>query len=251
MGPSLLLILLVLVQTADGFQSHSVSRCLFNSTELKDSRYIYSCIYNKVEFLRFDSNIGLYVGYTSFGMRQANKLNNNPVALSRRRAQKEVFCHHNSGVFYRNVLNRSVAPSVALSSVAPPAGGHPAMLTCSVYGFFPKQIRVTWRRDGQEVTSDVTSTAELPDGAWLYQIHSSLEFRPRSGERISCRVEHVSLKEPLITDWDPSMPESERNKLAIGASGLILGLILSLAGFIYYKRKVKDLVPVPTFESRS
>lgn len=91
----------------DGFQSHSVSRCLFNSTELKDSRYIYSCIYNKVEFLRFDSNIGLYVGYTSFGMRQANNLNNNPVALSRRRAQKEAFCHHNSGVLYRNVLNRS------------------------------------------------------------------------------------------------------------------------------------------------
>uniref|UniRef100_A0A3B5LYA2 Ig-like domain-containing protein n=1 Tax=Xiphophorus couchianus TaxID=32473 RepID=A0A3B5LYA2_9TELE len=166
----------------DGFQSHSVSRCLFNSTELKDSWYIYSCIYNKVEFLRFDSNIGLYVGYTSFGMRQANKLNNNPVALSRRRAQKEAFCHHNSGVLKRisnSPLPVPVAPSVTLSSVAPPAGGHPTMLTCSVYGFFPKQIRVTWRRDGQEVISDVTSTAELPDGAWLYQIHSSLEFRPR------------------------------------------------------------------------
>uniref|UniRef100_A0A3B3TLR5 SLA class II histocompatibility antigen, DQ haplotype D beta chain-like n=1 Tax=Poecilia latipinna TaxID=48699 RepID=A0A3B3TLR5_9TELE len=235
----------------DGFEVHSVFRCLFNSTELKDTQYIYSYIYNKVEFLRFDSNIGLYVGYTSFGMRQAENLNNNPVALSSRRAQKEVFCHHNSGVWYRNILNRSVAPSVTLSSAAPPAGDHPAMLTCSVYGFYPKQIRVTWMRDGQEVTSDVTSTAELPDGAWLYQMHSSLEFKPRSGERISCRVEHASLKEPLVTDWDPSMPDSERNKLAIGASGLILGLILSLAGFIYYKRKARDLVPVPTFESRS
>ena len=33
------------------------------------------------------------------------------------------------------------------------------------------------------------------------------------------------------------MPESERNKIAIGASGLILGLTLSLAGIIYYKKK--------------
>lgn len=33
------------------------------------------------------------------------------------------------------------------------------------------------------------------------------------------------------------MPESERNKVAIGASGLVLGLVLALAGLIYYKRK--------------
>uniref|UniRef100_A0A3B4X3S1 Ig-like domain-containing protein n=1 Tax=Seriola lalandi dorsalis TaxID=1841481 RepID=A0A3B4X3S1_SERLL len=67
-----------------------------------------------------------------------------------------------------------------------------------------------------------------------------------SGEKISCVVEHASLKEPLVTDWDPSMPESERNKIAIGASGLILGLILSLAGFIYYRRKARGQKPVYT-----
>uniref|UniRef100_A0A3Q1GHT1 H-2 class II histocompatibility antigen, E-D beta chain-like n=1 Tax=Acanthochromis polyacanthus TaxID=80966 RepID=A0A3Q1GHT1_9TELE len=61
----------------------------------------------------------------------------------------------------------------------------------------------------------------------------------QSGEKISCVVEHASLKDPLRTDWDPSMPESERNKIAIGASGLVLGLVLSLAGFIYYKRKAR------------
>uniref|UniRef100_A0A3Q1GYB3 H-2 class II histocompatibility antigen, E-D beta chain-like n=1 Tax=Acanthochromis polyacanthus TaxID=80966 RepID=A0A3Q1GYB3_9TELE len=60
-----------------------------------------------------------------------------------------------------------------------------------------------------------------------------------NGEKISCVVEHASLKDPLRTDWDPSMPESERNKIAIGASGLVLGLVLSLAGFIYYKRKAR------------
>ncbi|KAF7198889.1 E-S beta chain-like, partial [Nothobranchius furzeri] len=43
-----------------------------------------------------------------------------------------------------------------------------------------------------------------------------------------------------------SMPESERNQIAIGASGLILGLILSLAGFIYYKRKSRGRVLVPS-----
>lgn len=36
---------------------------------------------------------------------------------------------------------------------------------------------------------------------------------------------------------DPSLPESDRNKIAIGASGLVLGIVLSAAGFIYYKKK--------------
>ncbi len=72
-----------------------------------------------------------------------------------------------------------VKPYVVLSSTTPPAGKHPSMLVCSVFDFYPKQIRVSWTRDGQEVTSDVTSTDELADGDWYYQIHSHLEYMPR------------------------------------------------------------------------
>uniref|UniRef100_A0A3P8RC47 Ig-like domain-containing protein n=1 Tax=Astatotilapia calliptera TaxID=8154 RepID=A0A3P8RC47_ASTCA len=94
-----------------------------------------------------------------------------------------------------------VQPSVRIKSKTPLSGHHPAMLVCSVYDFFPSEIKVSWLRDGQEVTSDVTSTEVMPNGDWYYQTHSYLEYTPRSGENISCVVEHASLKEPLITDW--------------------------------------------------
>ncbi|MCM8651755.1 hypothetical protein MZO44_16880, partial [Lactiplantibacillus sp. E932] len=80
-------------------------------------------------------------------------------------------------------------------------------------------------RNGEVVKSDVTSTEEMPNGDWYYQIHSELEYTPKSGEKISCAVDHAGLTKPIIIDWDPSLPESERNKIAIGASGLVLGII--------------------------
>ncbi|KAM4714229.1 H-2 class II histocompatibility antigen, E-S beta chain-like isoform 3-T4 [Anableps anableps] len=232
-------LLFITVYSAGGFERYAVNRCVFNSSELQDIEYIYSAYYNKLELYRFSSSLGKYVGYTEFGVKQAEYFNNLPGELAMRNAEKERYCLNNVGNEYRAALTKSVEPTVRLYSRTPPAGGHPAMLVCRVYSFYPKTIEVRWLRDGQEVTSDVTTTDEMEDGDWYYQVHSTLEYTPRSGEHISCRVEHASLKEPLITAWDPSMPDSERNKLAIGASGLILGLVLSLAGFIYYKRKAR------------
>jgi len=104
----------------------------------------------------------------------------------------------------------------------------------------------------------------MADGDWYYQIHSELEYTPKSGEKISCVVEHASFHKPMIYDWgkrrylrtvilvkylwtasfntpvyrtDPSLPESEKNKIAIGSSGLVLGIIIAAAGLIYYKKK--------------
>ncbi|XP_048066486.1 rano class II histocompatibility antigen, A beta chain-like isoform X2 [Megalobrama amblycephala] len=139
----------------------------------------------------------------------------------------------------------SVKPKVKLSSVTQAGGKHPAVLMCSAYEFYPPHIKVSWLRDGKLMTSEATSTMELADGDWYYQIHSELEYTPKSGEKISCMVEHASVNKPMIYDWDPSLPESERNKIVIGASGLVLGIIIAAAGLIYYKKKSTGRILVP------
>ncbi|XP_063357001.1 H-2 class II histocompatibility antigen, E-S beta chain-like [Pelmatolapia mariae] len=235
-------LLFISIHTADGFLEYMVDRCEFNSTELQDMEYIYSHYYNKIEYIRFSSSVGEYVGVTEFGVNLAEIWNNDTKALNLMRLKIATYCYHNVDIHDRAILAKSVQPSVRIKSKTSLSGQHPAMLVCSVYDFFPSEIKVSWLRDGQEVSSDVTSTEVMPNGDWYYQAHSYLEYTPRSGEKISCVVEHASLKEPLITDWDPSTDQSiseSATLTAIGASILTLGLILLLAGLIFYRWKAQ------------
>lgn len=52
-------------------------------------------------------SIGIYVGFHEYGIKQAKHWKNDPKVLTKNRAQKELFCQHNIGVLYRNVLNHS------------------------------------------------------------------------------------------------------------------------------------------------
>ncbi len=82
-------------------------RCDFNSTELKDMEYINSYYFNKMEIVRFSSSVGKYVGYTEFGLQNAEKWNNNPSFLATARAQRGTFCHNNIKWDYLNALTKS------------------------------------------------------------------------------------------------------------------------------------------------
>uniref|UniRef100_A0A3Q4H3F5 Ig-like domain-containing protein n=1 Tax=Neolamprologus brichardi TaxID=32507 RepID=A0A3Q4H3F5_NEOBR len=180
---------------------------------------------NKLLEVQYNSSVGKVVGYTKNGIKVADKLNGN--------------FHKTSQQLSRNCLSffqSTKKPYVWLRSVDAADSRRPSMLVCSAYNFYPKQIKLTWLRDGKQTTTDVTSTEELPNGNWLYQIHSYLEYTPTPEEKISCMVEHASLMKPMIYDWEPS-PDSGRDKIAVGAAGLLLGLVFSVAGLIYYKKK--------------
>lgn len=99
-------------------------------------------------------------------------------------------------------------------------GSYSAMLVCSAYHFYPEMIKVSWYKDGKEVMGTMITSEELSDGGWYYQIHSHLDFTPLPGEKISCVVEHVSLKKPLEIVW--------------GMSNILLGL---LQGYLMYMIK--------------
>ncbi|XP_051758318.1 H-2 class II histocompatibility antigen, E-S beta chain [Ctenopharyngodon idella] len=242
----LILMLSAFTGAANGYYNSVWYRCIHSSRDLSDMVFIVDGIFNKDVLIQFNSTVGKFVGYTDLGVHNAELYNKDPNILNQWRGEKDRYCTHNAKNRQSAIADKTVPPEVKLTSVTQASGRHPAMLMCSAYNFYPHQIQVSWMRDGKVVKSDVTSTEEMPNGDWYYQIHSHLEYTPKSGEKISCAVDHAGLTKPIIIDWDPSLPEPERNKIAIGASGLVLGIIIAAAGLIYYKKKSSGRILVPS-----
>ncbi|KAL6456308.1 hypothetical protein MHYP_G00348510 [Metynnis hypsauchen] len=245
LGLQLLLLLTLTIRT-DGYFWYSADECITSSSDLTDVEYIRTDYFNKDPVARFNSTVGEFVGFTELGVYNAELFNKDSAYLQQMRGERDRYCKPNLENDFSIVLDKAVKPRIKLVAEQQASGGHPAMLMCSAYNFYPPVIDVYWLRNGEKVTGDVTSTAEMADGDWYYQIHSHLEYMPSSGEKISCVVEHASSKKPIIFEWGGSLPESEKNKIAIGASGLVLGIILTAAGFLYYKKKSSGRILVPT-----
>ncbi|XP_030621407.1 H-2 class II histocompatibility antigen, E-S beta chain-like [Chanos chanos] len=247
--PNLLCIRLVffiaVLSEIDGYCQYFTNECVFTSRDLTDLQYFQTVYFNKVKHAQFSSSVGKYVGFNKQGQRDADYWNNDTAYIQGLKGEIDRYCRHNIPIFLSTLLDKTVQPKVHVRSVKKASGTHPAVLMCSAYDFYPQAIKLTWLKDGKPVTSDVTSTEEMADGDWFYQVHSHLEHIPKTGEKISCMVEHASFTKPMTYDLEPSVSESDTNKIAIGASGLVLGVILAAAGLIYYKKKSTGRILVP------
>ncbi|XP_068105452.1 T-cell surface glycoprotein CD1c-like [Hyperolius riggenbachi] len=98
-------------------------------------------------------------------------------------------------------------------------------LICMATGFYPEPINVSlWRGETHRIEGAV-STGILPNGDGTFQIVTFLDLTREDGSDLYCRVEHSSLKEPLIIQIE------ETHKTLIGVIlGVMLGLCLLVLG---------------------
>ncbi|KAA0713776.1 SLA class II histocompatibility antigen, DQ haplotype C beta chain [Triplophysa tibetana] len=241
----LIILLSAFTGAANGYYHSTLNECIYSSSDHSDMVYIQGYYYNKFMDIQFNSTLGEFVGFTEYGVRTAESWNKDTAYMQQVREEVNRVCKYNAELLDSAVRDKTEKPNIKVSSVKESDGKHPAVLMCSAYRFYPQKIKVTWLKNNVPETTDVTSTEEMPNGDWYYQIHSHLEYTPKSGEKISCMVEHASSTQPMIVDWNPAIKESERNKIAIGASALVLGIIIAAAGLIYYKKKSAGRILVP------
>ncbi|NXM10349.1 HB2J protein, partial [Ploceus nigricollis] len=72
--------------------------CQFiNGTE--KARFVTRRIYNRLQYMMFDSDVGHFVGFTPYGEKQARYRNSNPEILEYNRAVVDTYCRHNYPIF--------------------------------------------------------------------------------------------------------------------------------------------------------
>lgn len=222
-------VLFFFFSTADSYFGYGLIRCLFDSK--REVEYLEQIFFNKVPLGEFNSTLGKYVGFNEKTQKIAEELNKSRGFLEQAMKNKKR-CEAIRDVMYA-AIKQTVEPSVTLRSVKSSSVTHPGILVCSAFNFYPKKIKLTWLSDGRELTSGVMTTEELSNGNWLYQVHSQLEVKPSTGEKIFCRVEHASLNQPKLYEWDSRTP-ADRAKFALGTVGLVLGVVVLLGGLIFY-----------------
>ncbi|XP_050643468.1 HLA class II histocompatibility antigen, DQ beta 1 chain [Macaca thibetana thibetana] len=214
--------------------------CYFtNGTERV--RLVARHVYNREEFARFDSDVGVYREVTPMGQSWAEYWNSQKEVLERKRAELDTVCRHNYQLELLSTLQRRVEPTVTISPSRTEALNHHNLLVCSVTDFYPGQIKVRWFRNNQEETVGVVSTPLIRNGDWTFQILVMLEMTPQRGDVYTCHVEHPSLQSPITVEWRVQS-ESAQSKMLSGIGGFVLGLIFLGLGLIIHHRNQKGLL---------
>lgn len=75
-------------------------------------------------------------------------------------------------------------------------------LICHVTGFFPPPVNVSWTKNNQIVSEDISLSQYRRKNDGTFNIFSSLKFTPKEGDIYSCTVYHKSIQgQPKTKTW--------------------------------------------------
>uniref|UniRef100_A0A8D0Z8T1 Ig-like domain-containing protein n=1 Tax=Sus scrofa TaxID=9823 RepID=A0A8D0Z8T1_PIG len=118
----------------------------------------------------------------------------------------------------REMLQRADPPKAYVT--CHPSSDNKVTLRCWALGFYPKEISLTWRREGQDQSQDVEVVETRPSGDGTFQKWAALVVPPGEEQSYTCHVKRASLQEPLTLRWEPSRLS------AITIVGIVAGLVL-------------------------
>ncbi|XP_063072758.1 major histocompatibility complex class I-related gene protein-like [Engraulis encrasicolus] len=105
--------------------------------------------------------------------------------------------------FVSKQMSMKVPPEVFLGLSHPWTYRQHICVLCHATGFYPKEVNITWKRDGVELQDGVNMGETLPNGDGTFQKRATMTVSPeeRWKHQYSCEVTHKSGK-PIVLDHE-------------------------------------------------
>ncbi|XP_068816960.1 HLA class II histocompatibility antigen, DM beta chain isoform X1 [Capricornis sumatraensis] len=225
---------------AGGFVAHVESTCLLDD-DGSPKEFTYCVSFNKDLLTCWDPlqasmvprEFGVLNGLAKY---LSESLNSNDVLIQRLSSGLQD-CAVHTQPFWSSLTHRTRPPTVQVARTTPFNTRESVMLACYVWGFYPADVAITWRRNGQEVLPHGTAWRIIqPNGDWTYQTVSHLATTPSFGDTYTCVVEHIGAPELILQDWTPGLLPVQTVKVSLSLVTLVLGFIVFVFGLRSWQR---------------
>ncbi|XP_054833545.1 major histocompatibility complex class I-related gene protein-like isoform X3 [Eublepharis macularius] len=144
----------------------------------------------------------------------------------------------------KKVLLRTEPPVVRMTRRRGPDGQE--TLICRALGFSPKEIYITWKKDGEAWQEDTSTRGVAPNSDGTYHTTLSVEIDPTERGRFRCHVDHSGLAEPLDLAWEGPALISNVGLVVGLLVGFLVVILLGVALGFYAKKRHPENCYVPT-----
>ncbi|XP_062825521.1 major histocompatibility complex class I-related gene protein-like [Anolis carolinensis] len=194
--------------------------------------------YDGRDYISFDKETLTWTAADVPAQNTKRKWEAEPAIAERNKAYLEEECIqwlHEFVDYGKETLLRTEVPEVKVTRKEDYDGME--TLICRVGGFYPKEIDITWTKDGEVWMQDVFHGLVSPNSDGTYYTWRSVTVDPKEREHYKCHVEHDGLLKLVDVAWEE--PASNLG-LIIGCVVGVLLLISVMAGIAVYFRNSQD-----------
>ncbi|XP_073492205.1 uncharacterized protein [Aquarana catesbeiana] len=231
------------------FQSHVVLPCTFSVNTLPINPQFLGIIWSfgTKELLRFDNKEKVLSDGVSFNEQAARQgkasLTIRNVTIANHGTYKCLVTYSPDRMSREIQLNVEAKPTVKIHNKYLDKNDK-NVVDCSITGFFPREIRVTWLRNNIEILNKSEIGTFQMDADGTFRVNSSIVLTPAQIQDhpfIACQVEHVSQPEPIQDDFSVTYKDECKRNCHLGLTAVLLGLliisIISIFAIYYISRK--------------